>query len=133
MYKLLAVDMDETLLNSNRVISKGNKEAIKKAIEKGARVVITSGRGLKGLDSFLNEIQLTGEDQYLIANNGGTIYRISDFKCIDYKGLSGRDLVSAYTLSKKLGLNMLLIPIKELLLQKKINLQGSKQNMLDIL
>lgn len=107
MYKLLAVDMDGTLLNSNRVISKGNKEAIKKAIEKGVRVVITSGRGLKGLDSFLNEIQLRGENQYLIANNGGTIYRTSDFKCIAYKGLSGRDLVKAYTLSKKLGLNMI--------------------------
>jgi len=52
MYKLLAVDMDGTLLNSDRTISKGNKEAIKKAIEKGFRVVITSGRGLKGLDNF---------------------------------------------------------------------------------
>lgn len=34
MYKLLAVDMDGTLLNSNRIISKVNKEAIKKAIKK---------------------------------------------------------------------------------------------------
>lgn len=107
MYKLLAIDMDGTLLNSNRVISERNKEAIKKAIEKGVRVVIASGRGLKGLDSFLNEIQLRGENQYLIANNGGTIYRTSDFKCISYKGLSIRDLVKTYTLSKKLGLNMI--------------------------
>jgi Cof subfamily protein (haloacid dehalogenase superfamily) len=107
MYKLLAIDMDGTLLNSNRTISKGNKEAIKKAIEKGVRVVITSGRGLKGLDSFLNEVNLRGENQYLIANNGGTIYRTNDFECISYKGLDGRDLVKAHALSKEFGLNMI--------------------------
>ena len=107
MYKLLAVDMDGTLLNSNRTISKGNKEAIRKVIEKGVKVVITSGRGLKGLDNFLNEVNLRGENQYLIANNGGTIYRTSDFECIDYKGLNGRDLVKAHALSKEIGLNMI--------------------------
>lgn len=107
MYKLLAIDMDGTLLNSNRTISKVNKEAIKKAIEKGVRVVITSGRGLKGLDNFLNEVHLRGENQYLIANNGGTIYRTSDFECIAYKGLKGRDLVKAHALSKEFGLNMI--------------------------
>lgn len=107
MYKLLAVDMDGTLLNSNRIISEVNKEAIKKAIKKDVQVVITSGRGLKGLDIFLNEVHLRGENQYLIANNGGTIYRTSDFECIAYKGLKGRDLIKAHALSKEFGLNMI--------------------------
>ena len=107
MYKLLAIDMDGTLLNSNKIISKGNKAAIKKAIEKGVKVVITSGRGLKGLDKFLDEVHLRGENEYLIANNGGTIYRTSDFKCINYKGLKGRDLVKAHALSVEFGLNMI--------------------------
>jgi HAD superfamily hydrolase (TIGR01484 family) len=73
MYKLLAIDMDGTLLNNDKVISKVNKDAIKKAIRKGIKVVITSGRGLKSLVKFLDEIQLRGENEYLIANNGGTI------------------------------------------------------------
>lgn len=107
MYKLVAIDMDGTLLNSDKFISKGNKVAIKKAIKKGVKVVITSGRGLKGLDKFLDEIHLRGENEYLIANNGGTIYRTSDFKCISYKGLKGRDLVKAHALSKEFGLNMI--------------------------
>lgn len=107
MYKLLAIDMDGTLLNSNRVISKANKEAIKKAIEKGVNVVITSGRGLKGLSNFLSEVNLRGDNQYIIANNGGTIYKTSNFECIAYKGLYGRDLVKAHNLSKEFGLNMI--------------------------
>ncbi|AKA69501.1 Cof-type HAD-IIB family hydrolase [Clostridium scatologenes] len=107
MYKLLAVDMDGTLLNNNRIISKENKEAIKKAVKKGVNVVITSGRGLKGLDNFLDEVNLRGENRYLIANNGGTIYRTSNFECIAYKGLRGKDLIKAHTLSNKVGLNMI--------------------------
>lgn len=107
MYKLLAVDMDGTLLNNNRIISKVNKEAIKKAVEKGVNVVITSGRGLKGLDNFLDEVNLRGENQYFIANNGGTIYRASNFECIAYKGLRGKDLIKAHTLSSKYGLDMI--------------------------
>lgn len=107
MYKLLAVDMDGTLLNNNRIISKVNKEAIKKAVEKGVNVVITSGRGLKGLDNFLDEVNLRGENQYIIANNGGTIYRTSNFECIAYKGLRGKDLIKAHDLSSKVGLNMI--------------------------
>lgn len=107
MYKLLAIDMDGTLLNGDKVISQVNKAAIKKAIEKGVKVVITSGRGLKGLDKFLDEVHLKGEDEYIIANNGGTIYRTSDFKCISYKGLSGRDLLKAHAISKRVGLNII--------------------------
>lgn len=107
MYKLLAVDMDGTLLNSNRTISGVNKEAIKKAVKKGVQVVITSGRGRKGVENYLNEIHLGGENHYLIANNGGTVYRTSDFKCIAYKGLKGRDLKKLYALSKKFGLYMI--------------------------
>jgi Cof subfamily protein (haloacid dehalogenase superfamily) len=107
MYKLLAVDMDGTLLNSDKVISKRNKSAIKKAIEKGIKVVITSGRGLKSLVRFLDEVQLRGENEYIIANNGGTIYRTSNFECINYKGLNGIDLVKAHALSVKYGFHMI--------------------------
>ncbi|MFL0247309.1 Cof-type HAD-IIB family hydrolase [Candidatus Clostridium stratigraminis] len=107
MYKLLAVDMDGTLLNSDKIISNTNKEAIKNAIKKGTKVVITSGRGLKGLEKYLKEVNLTGENQYLIGNNGGTIYRTSDFKCIAYKGLRGKDFKKIHSMSRKYGFNMI--------------------------
>lgn len=107
MYKLLAIDMDGTLLNSNREVSKENKDAIKNAIEKGVKVVITSGRSLKGLEKFLEEMNLRGENEYLIANNGGTIYKTDDFECINYKGLSNEDLIESYKLSLNTGLQMM--------------------------
>lgn len=42
MYKLIAIDLDGTLLNSYGEVSKKNKEAITKAINKGSQVVIAS-------------------------------------------------------------------------------------------
>lgn len=42
MYKLVAVDLDGTLLDSNGQISENTKEAVKRAINKGVEFVIAS-------------------------------------------------------------------------------------------
>ncbi len=42
MYKLVAIDLDGTLLNSYGEISKENTEAIKNAIQNGAMIVLAS-------------------------------------------------------------------------------------------
>lgn len=44
MIKLVAIDMDGTLLNSDNQISIENQNAIKKAIEQGVHVMIATGR-----------------------------------------------------------------------------------------
>ena len=52
MYKLIAIELDGTLLNSYGEISKENGNAIKCAISKGAKVVLTSGRTNTAIDNF---------------------------------------------------------------------------------
>ena len=42
MYKLVAIDLDGTLLNSYGEVTKENKLAIQKAIDKGIEVVLAS-------------------------------------------------------------------------------------------
>lgn len=42
MYKLVAIDIDGTLLNSYGEVSEENKTAIRKATEKGVKVVLAS-------------------------------------------------------------------------------------------
>lgn len=71
MYKLIAIDLDGTLLNSYGEVSKENKEAIKKAIEKGTEVVIASGRMKSAIDSIAEEI---GATNYIISGNGTILY-----------------------------------------------------------
>lgn len=66
MYKLIAIDLDGTLLNSYGELSKENIEAIKKAKSKGIEVVLTSGRMS---DSVLAIAEETGADNYIISGN----------------------------------------------------------------
>lgn len=42
MYKLIAIDLDGTLLNSNGEVTEKTKTAIKKAIDQGIEIVIAS-------------------------------------------------------------------------------------------
>ena len=73
MYKLVAIDLDGTLLNSYGSVSQKNKETIKKAIEKGTQIVIASGRPLSSARSFANEI---GANHYIVCGNGSALYDI---------------------------------------------------------
>jgi Cof subfamily protein (haloacid dehalogenase superfamily) len=70
MYKLVAIDLDGTLLNSEKRISQGNRDAIRQAIAKGVRIVICSGRIFAGARIFAQE---TGTREPLIACNGAII------------------------------------------------------------
>ncbi len=71
MYKLVAIDLDGTLLDSYGQISDKNKIAIKNAINKGAEVVLTSGRGSTSVKNLALDI---GANNYIICGNGAMIY-----------------------------------------------------------
>ncbi len=73
MYKLATVDLDGTMLNSYGIVTENTKKAIKKTIEKGTDVVITSGRPIDSIKTIAKEI---GSNNYFIAGNGALIYDI---------------------------------------------------------
>lgn len=73
MYKLIAIDIDGTLLNSYGEVSDRNKQAIQKALEKNIDVVLTSGRMPKAILPIANEIK---SNKYIISGNGAAIYDI---------------------------------------------------------
>lgn len=77
MYKLVAVDLDGTLLNSYGLISEKNKIAIQKAIEKGTKVVLTSGRGAMSVRNLAAEV---GTNEYMICGNGAVVYNLKEEK-----------------------------------------------------
>lgn len=77
MYKLVAIDLDGTLLNSYGQISNKNKECIEKLMNEGKEVVIASGRPISSAKSFANEIKA---DKYIICGNGSLLYDIQSGK-----------------------------------------------------
>ncbi|MGM0397114.1 MAG: Cof-type HAD-IIB family hydrolase [Bacillota bacterium] len=68
--KLIAIDMDGTLLDSNNQISERTTKAIKMAREKGIQVVLATGRVLK---SALYYADLLSLDSYIAACNGAIL------------------------------------------------------------
>ena len=73
MYKLIALDLDGTMLNSYGIVTENTKKVIKKTIEKGTDVIIASGRPIDSIKAIAKEI---GSEKYFIAGNGALIYDI---------------------------------------------------------
>ena len=72
--RLLFLDLDGTLLNDAKEITRGNREALERTLQRGHGVIITTGRPLK---SALAQARRLGLDQpgcYTIAYNGTMVY-----------------------------------------------------------
>ena len=56
--KILALDMDGTLLNSRKEITPATRAALRKIMEEGHRVILSSGRPTPGLRPYERELEL---------------------------------------------------------------------------
>ena len=73
-YKIIACDMDETLLSSDASICRRNIEAIAKAKAQGVKFVPCTGRGFRSVEGVLKTLNLFDEaGQYVIGFNGASI------------------------------------------------------------
>jgi len=106
MYKLIAIDMDGTLLNDEKKISQANYEAIQQARECGVKVVLASGRPLVGFKRYLEELNLISENDYAVAFNGALVQSAEGSKTISKIPLTLEDYKNLYKLSKELDVNI---------------------------
>lgn len=70
MYKLVAFDLDGTLLNENKTINKENIEIIEDLSSKGIEVIIATGRGYMSAKRLVRKIHTS---TICISNNGAII------------------------------------------------------------
>ena len=57
-YRIIALDLDGTLTNHDKVITPKTREALLKAQQEGAIVVLASGRPTYGIVPLANELKL---------------------------------------------------------------------------
>ncbi len=77
--KLIALDMDGTLLDSSLKISEENQKMIKEACAQGVEVVISTGRPYIGIPTEL----LAGLGvKYAITSNGAALYKLPEKECL---------------------------------------------------
>lgn len=106
MYKLIAIDMDGTLLKNDKTISNITKKAIQEATKKGVKVVLASGRPIEGLSRYLKELNLVKDDDYVLSFNGSMLQEAKTNKVIFRNVLKGKDLLHLYRISKDIGVNI---------------------------
>jgi len=86
--RLIALDLDGTLLDSHKDITDRTLDALARAENKGIEIVLTTGRLLKSAEHVADSI---GLKNYIIASNGGII--INRDKEIIYKNKMDRDAI----------------------------------------
>ncbi len=69
--KLIALDMDGTLVNHDGDVSKENEDAVKRAKDQGIHVVLSTGRSLPFCRDIAEQL---GHSAYLVTVNGGQVF-----------------------------------------------------------
>lgn len=100
-YKMIVLDLDDTLLSNNGKISEKNKLTLKQAQEKGVKVVLASGRPTYAIRNLADELELDKYEGYILGYNGA---RIIDYKIkqVMYEAdLTQEQIKKLYEMSKK--------------------------------
>lgn len=88
--KLIAMDMDGTLLNSRQEVTDYTVQVIKKAMEKGIYIVPATGRSVNGLPEELTDMQGL---RYCILCNGATVYDLHKQEAIYTNHFSMEEII----------------------------------------
>ena len=67
--------MDGTLLRKDKTVSERTKKAIEDARKKGVTVVLATGRPIDGVTKYLEELDMCGENDYVLSYNGGLVLK----------------------------------------------------------
>lgn len=72
-YKVLALDLDGTLTNTQKEITPRTKQALMDAAKAGTRILLASGRPTVGIRALAKELELEKNGGYILSYNGGKI------------------------------------------------------------
>lgn len=97
-YKLIALDMDGTLLNSNKEISQKTLEMINKAFEAGKEVILSTGRCVAELKPYFD---LMPKLRYVNCVSGALVYDLKEDKKIYSNAISVENINKILEIAKK--------------------------------
>lgn|SRR5574344_559298 len=119
MIKLIASDIDETIIRHDQIVPYRNKKAIREAIEKGVIVMLATGRGPYEIFDIPEQAGVVADDRYVICCNGAVIMNVKTKEVIEVLDMDfsyARNVFNyayenkltfyIYTLDQKYGLNL---------------------------
>lgn len=78
-YKVIALDLDDTLLRSDKTISENTIRTLKNAQSQGYSIVIATGRHPKSAVRYMQMLDCLNDHSYAICFNGAGVVRLNDY------------------------------------------------------
>lgn len=106
-YKMIVLDLDGTLTNSEKEITPRTKEVLTRYQESGGKVVLASGRPTYGVMPLAQELDLQRYGSYVLSFNGGIITDCGTGRVVFEKMLPMDIPAQVYDLSRRYKTSML--------------------------
>lgn len=107
--KLIVIDIDGTLLDSEGRLSAENKSALKKAQAKNVQIILCTGRPIRSAQYLLEDLDLLSENDLIITSNGGLIQQAKTGEILHEVTFNREESLAIYQLGKKLKMPIVFI------------------------
>lgn len=105
--KVLVLDIDGTLTNSEKQITQATREAIQEILLQGHKVILASGRPTPGMRRYEKELELERYGGYLLSFNGGKIIECRTGEIVYQRMLPLSIIPSLYAFAKQNGCGLI--------------------------
>lgn len=99
MYKMVVLDLDDTLLQDDLTISDPTRESLLRAQREGMRVVLASGRPTGAILKYAQELEIGHHGGYILSFNGAVVTDAATGETLFQKALSKETIHELYDLS----------------------------------
>ncbi|MGM7722447.1 Cof-type HAD-IIB family hydrolase [Metabacillus sp. Hm71] len=100
-YKMIVLDLDDTLLRDDHSISARTKQSLMEAQEMGVKVVLASGRPTFGMKHIAEELSLAEYGSYILSFNGGKIINCRNLEEVFSSTLTPEAVCDLYHISRR--------------------------------
>ncbi|MBE6350597.1 MAG: HAD family phosphatase [Spirochaetaceae bacterium] len=104
--KIIALDLDDTLLKDDLSISDYTVNVLQKAVQAGIYIVLCSGRTENAILPYVRRLDLAGNEfgRYIIASNGSSIFDLHTRRGIFSRTVDSDVLIEAYKIALQYNL-----------------------------
>ena len=103
--KMIATDIDATLVNDDKKITPRTLSALKEARKRGVYVVLCTGRPVSGIQDYLEQLGLTTKNDYAITFNGAQGRNVGTDEVIFQNEITANQHSQLVDLSHQLGVH----------------------------
>lgn len=114
-FRLIALDLDGTLTNSDKIITPGTFETLMRAQSLGVRLVLCSGRPTHGIAALAEQLQLRENGGFVLSCNGANIIDWATGRLIFDQALDAACLPRLLDFAESRGLPIVTYPADHLL------------------